>query len=106
MIRVAILGASGFVGGELMRLLAAHPAIAVAHAFGASAAGKPIAELHPHLALAFPGAFETWDPALLDGCDLAFAALPHGESQRLADAILAKGRKFVDLGADFRLRTA
>lgn len=106
MIRAAILGASGYAGGELMRLLAGHPAIEVARAFGASAAGKPIAELHPHLALAFPGAFEAWDPAFLDGCDIVFAALPHGESQRLADAILARGRKFVDLGADFRLGSA
>jgi N-acetyl-gamma-glutamyl-phosphate reductase len=105
MSRAAILGASGYVGGELMRLLVAHPGIEVAQAFGASAAGKPVTELHPHLALAYSDrAFEAWDPALLDGCDLVFAALPHGESQRLVDAI--GGRKFVDLGADFRLDTA
>ncbi len=105
MIRAAILGASGYVGGELMRLLAAHPGIEVARAFGASAAGKPVSDLHPHLGLAYGGqVFGAWDPALLDGCDLMFAALPHGESQKLVDAI--GGRKFVDLGADFRLDTA
>ncbi|HVL29972.1 MAG TPA: N-acetyl-gamma-glutamyl-phosphate reductase, partial [Sphingomicrobium sp.] len=102
MIRAAILGASGYVGGELMRLLAAHPDIEVARAFGASAAGKPVCDLHPHLALAYGDrAFDAWDPALLEGCDLVFAALPHGESQKLVDAIAE--RRFVDLGADFRL---
>ena len=105
MIRAAILGASGFVGGELMRLLAAHPGIEVERAFGASAAGKPVNEPHPHLGLAYADkAFDAWVPALLDGCDLVFAALPHGESQKLVDAI--GGRKFVDLGADFRLDKA
>jgi N-acetyl-gamma-glutamyl-phosphate reductase len=105
MIRAAILGASGYAGGELMRLLAAHPGIEVARAFGASAAGKPVTDLHPHLGLAYGDmAFDAWAPALLDGCDLVFAALPHGESQKLADAI--GNRKFVDLGADFRLDSA
>jgi len=105
MIRAAILGASGYVGGELMRLLAAHPRIEVERAFGASAAGKPVNELHPHLGLAYGDhAFDAWEPALLEGCDLVFAALPHGESQKLVDAI--GGRKFVDLGADFRLDSA
>jgi N-acetyl-gamma-glutamyl-phosphate reductase len=105
MIRAAILGASGYVGGELMRLLAAHPGIEVGQAFGASAAGKAVTDLHPHLGLAYGDqAFEAWDPALLHGCELVFAALPHGESQKLVDAV--GERKFVDLGADFRLDTA
>jgi N-acetyl-gamma-glutamyl-phosphate reductase len=105
MIRAAILGASGYVGGELMRLLGAHPGIEVERVFGASAAGKPVTGLHPHLGLAFGDmAFDAWDPALLDGCDLVFAALPHGESQKLVDSIGT--RKFVDLGADFRLDSA
>src|SRR6476619_8014656 len=107
MIRVSILGASGFVGGELMRLIAGHPAMTVATAFGATAAGRPVAALHPHLALAYPDMhFEAWDPALLTGSDLIFAALPHGETQRLADDLLGPGIPLVDLGADFRLDSA
>jgi N-acetyl-gamma-glutamyl-phosphate reductase len=107
MIRAAILGASGYVGGELMRLLAAHPAMEVGIAFAASNAGQKVASVHPHLALAYPDtAFAAWDPALLGGCDLILAALPHGETQRLADELLAPGIPFVDLGADFRLDNA
>ena len=105
MIRAAILGASGYVGGELLRLLAAHPGMEVAVAFGSSTAGKPVAEVHPHLALAYPHMIlAVWTPEALEGCDLVFAALPHGESQRIVDAI--GDRKFVDLGADFRLDSA
>lgn len=107
MIRAAILGASGYVGGELMRLIAAHPAIEVGVAFGASNAGQAVAAVHPHLALAYPElAFAAWDAAHLHGCGLILAALPHGETQRLADELLAPGIPLVDLGADFRLDSA
>ena len=107
MIRAAILGASGYVGGELMRLIAAHPAMEVRVAFGASNAGQPVAAVHPHLALAYPGmSFAPWDAANLEGCDLILAALPHGETQRLAEELIAPGIPFVDLGADFRLDSA
>ena len=75
MIRAAILGASGYVGGELMRLIALHPAMQVGIAFGASNAGQEVAAVHPHLSLAYPDmAFAAWDPALLSGCDLIFAS--------------------------------
>jgi N-acetyl-gamma-glutamyl-phosphate reductase len=104
MIRVSILGASGYVGGELMRLIAGHPDMEVAVAFGATAAGRAVSALHPHLALAYPDlGFATWDKTLLKGSDLILAALPHGDTQRLADDILAPGVPVVDLGADFRL---
>ena len=105
--RVAILGASGYVGGELLRILHAHPELEVAVVFGASAAGKCVGDVHPHLSLAYPEMVHVaWDPALLADVDLIFAALPHGETQRLADDLLAPGVPIVDLGADFRLDSA
>jgi N-acetyl-gamma-glutamyl-phosphate reductase len=107
MIRTAILGASGYVGGELLRLLAAHPQIAPAKLFGDSKAGQVPGTVHPHLASAFADSeIERFDFAALDGIDLVFAALPHGHSQKLAAAILESGARFVDLGADFRLNDA
>jgi N-acetyl-gamma-glutamyl-phosphate reductase len=104
MIRTAILGASGYVGGELLRLIAAHPGLAPAKLFGESKAGQPLGIVHPHLAAAYPDVtFEKFGEGSLDGIDLVFAALPHGHSQRLAASILDKEIPFVDLGADFRL---
>jgi N-acetyl-gamma-glutamyl-phosphate reductase len=106
MIRTAILGASGYVGGELLRLLAVHPQFAATGLYGESSAGRPLAAVHPHLAAAYPDAsFEKFDGGL-DDVDLLFAALPHGHSQKLAPAILKTGVPFVDLGADFRLANA
>jgi N-acetyl-gamma-glutamyl-phosphate reductase len=106
MIRTAIFGASGYVGGELLRLLAAHPELAPVVLFGESKAGQVLGQVHPHLAGAYPDAgIEKFDGSF-DGIDLVFAALPHGKSQEIAGAILAKGIPFVDLGADFRLADA
>jgi len=104
---VAILGASGFVGAELLRLCAQHPGLVPARLFGESQAGLSLAEVYPHLALAYPELrVERFEPAALDGVGLVFAALPHGESQKLAPLILERGIPFVDLGADFRLGDA
>jgi N-acetyl-gamma-glutamyl-phosphate reductase len=107
MTRVGILGASGYVGGELLRLCALHPHLTPQRLFGDSAAGKPLAEVHPHLTLAYPdAAVEPFSPGNLADLDLIFAALPHGRSQQIAGDIIAAGIPFVDLGADFRLDDA
>ena len=107
MIDVAILGASGFVGAELLRLCSGHPALRPARLFGDSQAGQPLAAVHPHLAPAYPGAqVERFAPEMLDGIGLVFSALPHGHSQRIAPDIVSRDIPFVDLGADFRLNSA
>lgn len=107
MIHTSILGATGYVGAELLRLIAAHPDLEVAHICGDSESGKPISAVFPHLALAYPDhEVVRWGAAMLADCDLVLAALPHGASQEIARDILASGTKFVDLGADFRLYTA
>jgi N-acetyl-gamma-glutamyl-phosphate reductase len=107
MIDVAILGASGFVGAELLRLCALHPELRPVKLFGDSQAGQRLADVHPHLALAYPDlGVETFAPDSLEGIGLVFAALPHGHSQRIAPEIIARGIPFVDLGADFRLDDA
>jgi N-acetyl-gamma-glutamyl-phosphate reductase len=106
MIRTAILGASGYVGGELLRLLAGHPELRAAQLFGDSKAGQVLGAVHPHLAAAYPDAVVGKFEGALNGIDLVFAALPHGKSQDVAPAILEAGIPFVDLGADFRLDDA
>ncbi len=103
--RVAVAGASGYAGGELLRLLAGHPHLELAAVTADSKAGQPVGIVHPHLA-GVPGLadrrFDATDPGLIADCDLAFLALPHGQSAALA-ARLPQATKIVDLGADFRL---
>src|SRR5512139_790811 len=104
-VRVAIFGSSGFAGAELLRLCAAHPSFTPVRLFGDSQAGQLLEQVHPQLALAYPNAVvERYGEDSLDGIDLVFAALPHGQSQKLAHEIIARDLAFVDLGADFRLR--
>jgi N-acetyl-gamma-glutamyl-phosphate reductase len=106
-IQVAIFGASGFVGAELLRLCADHSGLAPAQLFADSQAGKTVAAVHAHLAPAYGSlALEKYEPSRLDDIGLVFAALPHGQSQHLAPEILGRGIPFVDLGADFRLNDA
>jgi N-acetyl-gamma-glutamyl-phosphate reductase len=106
MIRTAILGASGYVGGELLRLIAAHPELEAVKMYGESKAGQGLGAVHPHLAAAYPDTVVEKFDGSLEGVDLVFAALPHGHSQQVAESILEKGIPFVDLGADFRLDDA
>jgi N-acetyl-gamma-glutamyl-phosphate reductase len=106
--RVAVAGASGYAGGELLRLLAGHPDLEIGPVTGQSSAGRPIAEVHPHLAgvrsLA-ARSFDALETVEGSGCDLVFLALPAGESAPLA-AGLDPAVRIVDLGPDFRLSDA
>lgn len=103
-IRVAVAGASGYAGGELLRLIAGHPEFELVTATAHSQAGKPVAAVHPHLA-GLDLTLSVTDPDALAAADLVFLALPHGESAALA-AVLPAGVKVVDLGADHRLHDA
>ncbi len=100
---VAILGASGYGGGELIRLLDSHPELAVTYLGAHTQAGKRLGEVHPQLA----GSDRVLEPNSSDltGIDLAFLALPHGASARLASTLASNGVKVVDLGSDFRMDT-
>jgi N-acetyl-gamma-glutamyl-phosphate reductase len=103
--RVAIAGASGYAGGELLRLLAGHPDLEIGPVAARGSAGASVTSLHPQLA-GHPGlhdgVFVPTNPDLLADSDLLFMALPHGESAQLAAAVPAQ-LKIIDLGADFRL---
>jgi N-acetyl-gamma-glutamyl-phosphate reductase len=102
MIRVSIAGASGYAGGELLRLLAAHPQVSIGALAAGGRAGEPLGAVHPNLAMfADRMLVETTADALADA-DLVLLALPHGESAALAAQLPASVR-IVDLGADFRL---
>ncbi|HEY8544241.1 MAG TPA: N-acetyl-gamma-glutamyl-phosphate reductase, partial [Acidimicrobiales bacterium] len=104
MTSVGIVGASGFTGAELLRLLAQHPTFEVKVATGDSQAGNRIADLYPSLAGAYGDAtFDAYDPAAVDGLDLVFLGLPHGASQTVVPDLLGRVGKVVDLAADFRL---
>ena len=103
--KVGVAGASGYLGAELLRLLAGHPVLEVAVAEGDSSAGAAVAELYPNLAPAYGDLrFSSLDPAALDGLDAVFVALPSGQSQDLVPALADRAGLVVDLGADFRLR--
>ncbi|MFB9236642.1 N-acetyl-gamma-glutamyl-phosphate reductase [Plantactinospora siamensis] len=100
-IGIAVAGASGYAGGELLRLIAGHPDLDLVAATARSAAGAPVSAVHPQLT-GLDLAFRPTEPAALTGADLVFLALPHGESAALAAALPAATR-VVDLGADHRL---
>ncbi|MEM3031409.1 MAG: N-acetyl-gamma-glutamyl-phosphate reductase [Nitrososphaerota archaeon] len=106
MARIGVVGASGYTGGELLRILAVHPAVEVTYATSREYAGKPLTAIHPH----FRGFYEglKFSQLSLDGlankCDLVFVNTPHGVSAGLVPKILEMGIQVVDLSADFRLK--
>lgn len=102
---VAVAGASGYAGGELLRLLSGHPDLEIGPVTAASSAGRTVGELHPQLPALADRPLLATDADTLSGADLVFLALPHGESAALARALPADLR-IVDLGADFRLGDA
>jgi N-acetyl-gamma-glutamyl-phosphate reductase len=102
---VAVAGASGYAGGELLRLILGHPQLAVGPLSAGSNSGQPVTSVHPHLISLADRAFAASDPQVLAQADVVLLALPHGQSGPLA-AHLPADLPVVDLGADFRLHDA
>ncbi|MGZ4615847.1 MAG: N-acetyl-gamma-glutamyl-phosphate reductase [Actinomycetes bacterium] len=99
---VAVAGASGYAGGELLRLVLGHPQLQLGPVAAGSQAGAPVTSVHPQLVPLAGTTFVATDPATLAQADLVFLALPHGQSAALV-AELPDDLPVVDLGADFRL---
>ncbi|MGH1490635.1 MAG: N-acetyl-gamma-glutamyl-phosphate reductase [Acidimicrobiales bacterium] len=104
---VGIVGASGYTGAELLRLIAGHPNLKLVVATGDSMAGTRIADLYPSLALAYGDrVFDSYSPEAVAGVDIAFCGLPHGVSMGVVPDLLGKVGTVIDLGSDFRLKDA
>jgi N-acetyl-gamma-glutamyl-phosphate reductase len=103
--RVGVVGASGYAGGELLRLLALHPEFEPSVITAHSNAGESINSVHPHLTSYAQRSFSSFEAKAFADCKLVFLALPHGESATVI-AQLPKEAKIIDLGADYRLKSA
>lgn len=101
-VRVAVAGASGYAGGEVLRLLLGHPDVEIGALTGGSNAGQPLGQLQPHLVPLADRVLEETTPQTLAGHDVVFLGLPHGQSGPVA-AQLGGDTVVVDCGADFRL---
>lgn len=103
-VRVAILGASGYTGAELTRLLLGHPSVTITELVGHGKAGQPIASVLPALAGIIPGDVLAHDAdRTAAAADAVFSCLPHGASAKLCAELRGKGKTVFDLSADFRL---
>jgi N-acetyl-gamma-glutamyl-phosphate reductase len=105
-LRVGILGASGYTGGELVRLVLGHPEVELTFLGGRESAGRSLREVHPHLAGSPAAALWIRPVEEARDLDVAFLALPHGESSRIAPALLERSVRVIDLAGDFRLPAA
>ena len=103
-IKVGVVGATGYAGAEICRLIAGHPAAELAAISSVSFEGQALSDVYP----AYREMCDlicTTQKAVVEKSDVIFAALPHGLSQELAAECDKKGKAFIDLGADFRLKS-
>jgi N-acetyl-gamma-glutamyl-phosphate reductase len=109
-IKTAIVGASGYTGMELLRLLLVHPAVELVAATSRQEAGKPLTAVFPRFRKAEAAGLKFIEPdadaIAATGAQVAFLALPHGVAAEIARALLERGLRVIDLSADFRLRDA
>ncbi|GGB90957.1 N-acetyl-gamma-glutamyl-phosphate reductase [Pseudoduganella buxea] len=104
MIKVGIVGGTGYTGVELLRLLAVHPQVQLTAITSRKEDGLPVADMYPSLRGRVDIAFSAPDKADLTQCDVVFFATPHGVAMAQAPELLAKGVKVIDLAADFRIK--
>lgn len=105
MLKVAIVGGTGYTGVELLRILALHPQAEVVYITSRSEEGRLVADMYPNLRGHYPELkFSNPDAGQLGQCDVVFFATPHGVAHGLASEILATGTRIIDLSADFRLQ--
>ncbi|MFI6349623.1 N-acetyl-gamma-glutamyl-phosphate reductase [Streptomyces sp. NPDC050560] len=104
-VRVAVAGASGYAGGEALRLLAGHPEVEIGALTAHASAGQRLGAVQPHLPPLADRVLQDTTPEVLAGHDVVFLALPHGHSAAVAEQ-LDPGVLVIDMGADFRLRSA
>ncbi len=104
MIKVGIVGGTGYTGVELLRLLAQHPGVELRAITSRSESGMPVAKLFPNLRGRVNLAFSEPTPDTLGACDVVFFATPHGVAMKQTPELLERGVKVIDLGADFRLK--
>ena len=103
-IKAGVVGATGYAGAELCRILTGHPGAELTAVSSVSFEGKKLSNIYPSY-------YQVCEPVcgkqeeVVEQCDVIFAALPHGLSQELAAECDAKGKAFIDLGADFRLES-
>lgn len=103
MVKVAVVGASGYSGAELVRLLSGHPAIQLTRITSTRYVGQKICDLYTNLTGVCDLAFQAYDVQTAKQADVVFVALPHGKSMEVVPEITGDGRKVVDLSGDFRL---
>lgn len=106
MIRVGIVGGSGYTGVELLRILALHPEVEITVVTSRAYAGQIVGELYPSLRGLCGVAFSAPDTKLLTACDVVFFATPNGTAMLMAEQLLAQDTKLIDLSADFRIKDA
>ncbi|PCJ42809.1 MAG: N-acetyl-gamma-glutamyl-phosphate reductase [SAR86 cluster bacterium] len=106
MITVGVVGATGYTGVELLRILVQHPEVTIQMVTSRSEAGTAVSAIFPNLREHLQLNFCNPDPDLLAECDLVFFATPHGAAMALVPELLAKGVKVIDLSADFRIKDA
>jgi len=104
MIKAGIVGASGYTGAELIRILFNHPQVEIAYLIANKYANKKVADLYPNLAVCGDLSFIPYEAENVKDADVIFIAVPHGESMKIVPDIMGSGLKVIDLSGDFRLK--